>query len=143
MVERRMAETNQPNRTVIMLGAGASAGSMHTLPVMEGFFDTDGDSPMSEQLVDGLHRIYGDVDVCGINVEDVFAYLDMATHYRQYADSATHVDTAHLEALRIEVEAYVAKRLRIAEPEMTMPGHPRQEFYIAPTRRTRSTTRSS
>jgi hypothetical protein len=56
----------------------------------------------------------------------------MATRYREHADPATLLDTAYLEALRIELAGYLAKRLQIADPEMTMPGYPRQYCCIAP-----------
>ncbi|MBT3270952.1 hypothetical protein HN371_27675 [Candidatus Poribacteria bacterium] len=127
-----MAELDQPQRTVIMLGAGASAASKYALPVMYGFFDPDCGTPISEQLSSGLCRIYGDVDIRRINVEDVFGHLDMAAHYRDYAETKTLLDTAYLEALRIELERYVAQRLEIPHPEPTMPGFPRQDMYVAP-----------
>jgi hypothetical protein len=127
-----MAEPDQPYRTVIMLGAGASAASKYALPVMHGFFDPDSAAPMSESLTSGLSQMYGDVDVRTINVEDVLGYLDMATHYREYADARTLLDTTYLDALRIEVERYVAQRLEIPSPELTTPGYPRQDPYITP-----------
>ena len=91
-------EEDEPYRTVVMLGAGASAGSTFSLPVMKGFFDPNGKTPISCSLKKELRHIYGDdVDLRTVNVEDVFAFLEITNHYRQGANRQTERDTGFID----------------------------------------------
>jgi len=67
--------TENERKTVFMLGAGASKGSVYNLPCMSGFFEEQIDD---EQLEDFLRWFYQDASRDTYNLEAVLSYLELA-----------------------------------------------------------------
>jgi len=100
-------------KTVFLLGAGASKGSMYQLPCMAGFFEEEIEEEALERF---LQWFYKDTPRDKYNLEEVLSYLELArTRLQQwgFSDRSKFQPQALFEAtLR-----YVRKRLELpAEP---------------------------
>lgn len=107
-------EPNGTGKTVFLLGAGASAASDFSLPVMKGFFRDE--EPTLARATNFLKILYPKSSITELNVEDVLTHLDLATegfgskwgHYAYYGpDMERHT--------RSTIYTYLHERLAIPD----------------------------
>lgn len=116
------------DRTVILLGAGASKASCHDLPVMHGFFRHTEKAPLPDRVAEHLERIYG-TSVCrdDWNLEEAIAHLDMLGQHRDGASSNEQRDTDWILDARRGIEDFVVHRLAVTPTETALLDNPEQD----------------
>ena len=99
------------DRTVVVLGAGASAASDHHLPVMARFFDPT-DKNLSKEMLDFLNWYSAGSGLENVNLEDALTYLALSDRYLQNWSAARGRRSEHrLGVSHRDFVGYVAKRL--------------------------------
>src|SRR5262245_52378530 len=63
--------SSRPHKTIALLGAGASKGSDHALPTMQGFFGTTVPAPLQRFL----EWFYPHTSPADYNLEEVLSYI--------------------------------------------------------------------
>ncbi len=113
--------TGEWGKTVYLLGAGASHGSGHALPVMRGFFGSgESDCRALEKttrasgLVDFLRWFYPETTPSDYNVEEVLSYL-------YFADSVTPRWTQRLRKHRADPTFSYETMLRVIRGRLAVP----------------------
>ncbi|MBM3214629.1 hypothetical protein FJZ36_06915 [Candidatus Poribacteria bacterium] len=112
------------DRTVILLGAGASSASAHCLPVMKGFFQEACGIKPTPELKTGLEWLYGrETQPEDMNLEEVIAFLDMSEQHREGATFKELDATDHLVRLRRELDRFLRRRLTVESPWHSLDPH--------------------
>ncbi len=117
MAEQKERPTGQRSSSggVYLLGAGASRGSVHSLPTMGDFFATeDIEAPQFIDLRNVLVRLGGEDGHRNQNLEWVMTYLDLALSSigPRWAGDALAPEVTPLHLARRALDEFIVRRLR-------------------------------
>ncbi len=101
----------QNQKTVYLLGAGASNGSDFGLPLMEGFFrEEDFNNGNYPNLSKFIKKHFQKIPFCNLNLEEVITFLELSI---DKFGSFGKIPETYLYEARREFEKYVVGRLKL------------------------------
>lgn len=104
-------------KTVYLLGAGASAASDFSLPVMKGFLKDE--EPTLANATEFLKILYPTLNISELNVEDVLTHLDLAvdgfgSRWGNYAYSGPDLE----RRAQTDIHGYIHERLAVPDDKV-------------------------
>ena len=125
------------DRTVVMLGAGASASSRYSLPCMSGFFDSPKYArhryPALTEVIERLYRGRWSEKKRAANLEHIMSHLEMVQEHLRGAPPAEQGAYAHVTGARRELDDFLDTRLRLPFRLLQSPDLQKQQAERAET----------